>query len=299
MHGYIYVLMAAALWGMIGPVSKLAFAGGATPLAVAFWRAVLAWMLFGCHALATGQVRVARKDLPMFLLFGVLGVSLFYGSYQLAVKSAGAALAAVLLYTAPAWVAVMSRVVLGEPLTHGKLLSILLTMLGVVGVAYGRQGGGDGLAVTPLGIVCGLTAGLTYALYYIFGKHYLKRYTTPTIFLYALPVGALGLLPFAEFSVYPASGWAALAVLALFSTYGAYSVYYIGLKKVEASRAAVVATLEPVIAAVLAFIWWGERFTLPGYLGAGLVLSGVLVLVAEESARRSGSLGIRPKRKSE
>lgn len=286
MHGYVYVLLAALMWGMIGPVSKYAFAAGMTPLTVAFWRAALAWALFGGHALLSGRITVAWKDLPVFLLFGVFGVTVFYGSYQLAVKGGGAALAAVLLYTAPAWVTVLSRILFKELFTPAKLISVLLTMLGVCGVAIG-SGEGAEMKLNVVGLLCGLTAGFTYALYYIFGKHYLKRYTTPTIFLYALPVGALGLLPFVEFSTYPIQGWMALLVLTLFSTYGAYSVYYIGLQRVEASRAAVVATLEPVMAGVLAFFWWGERFSWTGYVGAALVLAGVVLLVLEESGRRN------------
>ena len=112
--GYLYLLLAAFLWGLIGPVSRLAFEEGLTPLAVAFFRASVAWVFFGLHALLLRQVRVERRDALPFLLFGLVGVSLFYGSYQLAVVYGGAALASVLLYTAPAWVALLSLVVLKE-----------------------------------------------------------------------------------------------------------------------------------------------------------------------------------------
>lgn len=82
--GYLYLLLAAFLWGLIGPVSRLAFQEGLTPLAVAFFRAGIAWVFFGLHALLLRQVRVERRDALPLLLFGLVGVSLFYGSYQLA-----------------------------------------------------------------------------------------------------------------------------------------------------------------------------------------------------------------------
>jgi drug/metabolite transporter, DME family len=286
MKGYLFVLMAAACWGAIGPVSKLAFAHGMAPLEVAFWRAVLGWALFAVHAAASGKVRVKRDDLVPVLGFGVWGVTIFYGSYQLAVQSGGVALASVLLYTAPAWVALMARMFLSEPMSAGKLISISLTMLGVAGVAIGGEAGAA-VVFNPLGIACGLVAGFTYALYYIVGKRFLSAYSTPTIFLYALPVGALGLVPFIDLQWPAWQAFGAVAFLALFSTYGAYSFYYAGLRNMEASRAAVVATLEPVIAGLLAYLWWDERLAFWGYAGGCLVLLGVLVLLKDEGGRRA------------
>jgi drug/metabolite transporter, DME family len=283
-RGYLFVLLAAACWGAIGPVSKMAHAHGMAPLEVAFWRAVLGWVLFAGHAAALRKVRVKRGDLLSVLGFGLWGVTLFYGSYQIAVESGGAALASVLLYTAPAWVALMARMFLAEPMSSGKLISIGLTMLGVTGLTLGADAGAA-MVFNPLAIGCGLVAGFTYSLYYIVGKRFLSRYSTPTIFLYALPIGALGLAPLLDLKLPSAPAFAAVAFLSLVSTYGAYSFYYAGLKRLEASRAAVVATLEPVIAGVLAFIWWDERFTTLGYGGACLVLAGVLLLLMVEGSR--------------
>ena len=69
--------------------------------------------------------------------------------------------------------------------------------------------------------------------------------------------------------------------MAFFSTYGAYYCYYIGLKHMEASRASITATLEPVVAAVVAYFWWGETFTLMGYIGSALILGAVILMVLD------------------
>ena len=116
LQGYLYIILAAVLWGIIGPVSKLAFSQGLAPMEVAFWRAVLAWICFGSHALLKKEVRIHARDVPALVLFAVGGVSLFFGSYQMAIETGGAALAAVLLYTAPAWVTLLSRVIFQEPI---------------------------------------------------------------------------------------------------------------------------------------------------------------------------------------
>ncbi|MFZ5425353.1 MAG: DMT family transporter [Thermodesulfobacteriota bacterium] len=274
--GYALVALAALLWGMIGPLSKFAFQAGMSPLEVSFYRAGLAWLLYGAHAVAIRRLKVDLPDLPWVAGFGVVCIFGLFGSYVLAVREGGAALASVLLYTAPAWVAVLAWKLLGEKMTRVKVSAVAVTILGVAGVSLGH--GLDG-PVNVAALVFGLLSGLTYALYYIFGKAFLSRYATPTIFLYALPVGAACMLPFFTFTPRPLSAWLSCAGLAVCCTYGAYSIYYAGLRRIEASRAAVIATLEPVVAALLAFSLFGERFTALGYAGSALILAAVVMTI--------------------
>lgn len=275
-----YLFLAAALWGLLGPVARLAFQEGLSPLEVAFYRAALAWPLFFAHALHLKRLRVEGKDLPWVLLFGLVGVSLFYGAYQLAVGRAGAALASILLYTAPAWVALLSWAFLREPLGLRGGVALSLTLLGVFFIGWGGEARPE-----PLGILFGLLSGFSYALYYLFGKVFLPRYATPTLFTYLLPVGALGLLPFLDFHPLSPVALGAVGFLALFSTYGAYLAYYAGLRRMPATRASLLATLEPVVAAGVAYLWWGERLSPLGYLGAGLILLAVLLTLAPQRPR--------------
>jgi DME family drug/metabolite transporter len=273
-RGYSYIIAAAALWGILGPFSRLAFSEGLAPLEVAFWRAVLAWGFFAFHAAVNRSIRLQLKDIPMVGLFAITGITLFYG-YQLAVHSGGAALAAVLLYTAPAWVAIMARFAFRERMTPLKLIALLLTLVGVVLVT---RGGGN-IQISGQAVGFGLTAGFCYSLYYIFGKYFSKRYNSPNLFFYLLPMGALTIVPWVEFSSKTPAAWGALICIAALSTYGAYFFYYRGLQYMEASRAAITATLEPVVAAAVAFFWWGERFGIAGYLGSALILTAVLLMV--------------------
>lgn len=281
--GCIFILTAAIMWGLIGPISKFPIEQGVAPLENAFWRAIFAWMLFAVHACRIRSVKINLKDLPQIIGFGFIGITVFYGSYQLAVQDVGAALASVLLYTAPAWVAFMSWLLLGEKMGPVKIAALVITISGVVCVSMGPQlfGTGGGLRFTWFGIACGLTSGFTYALYYIYGKTIFSRYTTPTIFLYALPIGALCLTSFFEFTPKTGSSWLSLIALALISTYGAYSVYYAGLKYLEATTASVIATIEPVVAAILAWLWWNEKFDWTGYLGSAMIIAAVLMIVME------------------
>ncbi len=279
--GYLLIASAAALWAMIGPVAKMVFKEGIQPMEVAFWRAMIAWLFFGVHAFLKKETKIQLKDVPMVALFAVTGISLFFGSYQLAIKNGGAAFAVVLLYTAPAWVAVMSRIFFSEMITAIKTIALLMTILGVALISFGAFSGSGtgGVRLGASALVFGLISGISYATYYIFGKHFSNRYSSPTLFLYMLPAGAAGLLPWVEFSQKSSLAWAGLISLAFFSTYGAFYCYYSGLKYLEPTRAAVAATLEPVIAAVIAYFWWNEYFSAQGYAGSCLILAGVVLMI--------------------
>lgn len=278
--GYGLVLTAAFLWGLIGPICTFIYMEGVSPLETALWRAVFGWVFFLIHAFAARQVRVAPSSLPILFGFGLVCISVFYGSYQTSIGRLGVGLAAVLLYTAPAWVAVLSRLVLGERIGPAKAACVGMTIAGVACISLGPQLlGGHDLRLDVVGLGVGLLSGFTYALYYIFGKKYLCRFETPTVFVYAMPVGALSILPFVEFTHKTPTAWILLVALGLITSYGAFSVYYAGLKRLEATRAAVVATFEPMVAAVFGFALFGERFGPTGWAGSLLIIGAVLLVV--------------------
>lgn len=279
--GYLFIITAATCWGLIGIFSSLAFSQGIGPMEVAFWRAILTWLLFGTQAILKKETRMDKKDFPLFFIFGILGISLFYISYQFAVKTAGAAFASVLLYTAPAWVVACSYFIYKEKLTLIKSMAVVLVILGVFLISKTGGNTQDSAPIGWIAILSGLTAGFSYSLYYTIGKYFSARYSSANIFLWVLPIGALGILPFVTFSHKSPVAWAAIVSMALFSTFLANYCYYQGLKYLEAGRASIVATCEPVVAAVTAYFFLGEYFTFMGYIGAGLILLAVIATIYE------------------
>lgn len=293
-RGFFYVLTAAFMWGVIGIFAKEVLAEGVTALEIAFWRASLAWIMFLVHATSKKQLRVNPSDIPSLFAFGFICVTLFYGSYQLAIRDVGMALAAVLLYTAPAWVAFLSWLVLKEEMTLTKTACVAMTILGVACICLGpKLMSGASLELNMCGLAMGLLSGFTYALYYIFGKKNLQKYHTPTIFVYAMPFGAALLLPFVDFQPKSAYSWLMLISMAAITSYGAFSAYYAGLRRLEATRASVIATFEPVVAAIFAFLLFGETFTLFGYVGSCLIIAAVIMVVLSGSkpSRAAGDEG--------
>lgn len=280
--GYLFIILAACCWGLIGIFSSLAFASGVEPMEVAFWRACLAWVCFAVQAIVRKETYLDQKDIPLFLIFALFGIALFYISYLFAVKTGGAAFAAVLLYTAPAWVVLVAFFIYKEKLTWKKLLAVVLVILGVFLISQTGGNAGSPVSVGIMALIAGLTSGFCYSLYYTMGKYFSKKYSSANLFLYVLPLGALCIFPFVEFVHKPPIAWAALIAVAVVSTFIANYCYYQGLKYLEAGRASIVATLEPVVAAVTAYIFLGEYFTPLGYLGAVLIIAAVIATIYDK-----------------
>lgn len=270
------VLGAAVLWGLLGIFGKQAQAEGASPLEVGFWRAAIGTVLFGAHAALT-RARLPRgRDLAVTAAFGLVGVSVFYGSYQFAVRDGGASLAAVLLYTAPAFVALLSWLVLRERLGAREMAGVAMSFGGIVLISLG---GGEGVHATPLSVLAGVTSGVTYALYYLYGRRYFARYAPAALFAVMMPVGALGLLPMAQVQLHHSRlGWLNLIGVGLLCTYAAYSLNSAGLRHLPATRASVISSIEPVVAAVLAAVLFAERLSPAALVGAAAVVGAALLL---------------------
>ncbi|MCA0435811.1 MAG: DMT family transporter [Austwickia sp.] len=271
----VLVLVAAVLWGTLGIFGKQAQAEGASPLEVGFWRAMFGSVLFGAHAVLTRAVLPRGRDLLVTAAFGLVGVSIFYGSYQVAVRDGGASLAAVLLYTAPAFVAVLGWLVLRERLGAREIAGVAASIGGIVLISLG---GGQGVHVTVPAVLAGITAGLTYALYYLYGRRFFARYAPAALFAVMMPVGALGLLPFAQVRGHSAGGWLNLAAIGVLCTYAAYACHSAGLRHLPATRASVIASIEPVVAAGLAAVIFGERLAPAALVGAAAVVGAALLL---------------------
>lgn len=283
--GYLMVTGAACLWGTLGVVSRGLYDGGLSAQAVVTVRAgaAAALLLAAMLLLRPRALRVRLRDVPLFAAYGLVSVAAFYLLYFVTIQQLSVAAAAVLLYTAPAFVAVAAALTLGEPLTRIKLAALALTLAGCTLVAKAYEPAA--FRGQLLGVLTGLGAGFTYGMYSIFGKHALKRYDPWVVQTYSLLAGAVPLLLLfgreAALAVARSpEALPALAYLALVTTLGAYGLYLTGLQSVEASHAAILSTVEPVVAAVLGFLRLQEPLQLPQMLGILLVLGSAVMLNA-------------------
>ncbi|EGW51734.1 hypothetical protein HMPREF1022_01275 [Desulfovibrio sp. 6_1_46AFAA] len=282
LSGYVWILLAAFFWSLIGVISKICMSAGVSPLETAFWRAAFGGALFLVHAALHKGLFIRLRDAGIFLLFGVWGVGVFFGATQYAIQLSGAAMAVVLLYTAPVWVAVFSRLLFRERISPRKIGAIGVALTGTTLVCF--SGGSLPGRTSLLGIGCGLLTGLCYASHYPFYRWWQNRYATATIYGFMLAGGVLALWFCVPVSLnHEPRVWFWLAVLGVTSTFFAYTCYGQGLKRISLVRAAVTCHLEPVLSTLWVWLFWQENFSLGGWLGSGLVLAAVLLLTTDKS----------------
>lgn len=291
--GVLMVAGAGTLWGTLGIAYTLAIRQGVDTSALAFWRAALASiiMFVGLGVLRPRLLRIRPRDVPFFVLFGVLSLGALSVVYILAVDRLGVAMAAVLLYTAPAWVTMLAWQLYDEPLTRTKVIALLLAFVGTALVAEAHNPAS--LRLNASGLFFGLASGFTYAMYTILGRRALWSYSPMTTVTYGLIFASLALVPLVSLQDVrfviegPPTLWATLAALAVGPTVTSLILYTHGLEYVEAGAASIIATLEPVSAAVLGYLILDQRLT-PVQTVGGVLIIGAVILLATSHRRQTG-----------
>ena len=273
------ILAAAALWGIIGVWNRRLMAGGLSPYSIVVVRNCGGLGLLTAALRDRSVFRVERQHLKYFFGTGVVSVVLFTVCYFSCQEICSLAVASILLYTAPAIVVVLSALLWREPVTKKKLLALGLTLVGcalVCGVFSGA------LTVTGGGIALGLGAGFYYALYSIFGRYALAHYGPMTVTVWTFVfagAASLVLVRPAELAALAQPSMALTAVgLVVCSTVLPYILYTRGLARVEAGKASILASLEPVVASVAGVVLFGEPMSPLTAAGIVCVLAGVYIL---------------------
>src|SRR5215470_11896906 len=292
LRGLALIALAAVSWGTTGAVTTLLVRrAGTTPLVIGAARMLVGALMLVTvaalarpHAVADALRRVAGRDAWRWLALGAC-MAAFQVTYFTAVTHAGIAVTAlVAICSAPLMIAALAPTLLGEPLT-ARLITALL--LGVAGTALLVAAPVTGTtAPRPLsGVLLALAAGLAYALYVVIAKSAVAR--TPPLPLSALTFTVAAVL-MAPALVTPgtarqlALGWPGLVYLGAVTTAAAYALYTTGLRSVSAASAGVASLLEPLTAALLGVVLFGERFGLAGWAGAVLLFVGLVLVVAAE-----------------
>ena len=226
--------------------------------------------------------RIAVKDIPLFLGLGFGSILFFTVCYFTAITMMPLSTAAILLYTSPIWIMLMSVLFFREKLTGQKILALLLAFAGCVLVS-----GISGEGMSLKGLLIGLGAGFGYGLYSILGTVALRRYSPYTVTTWTFVFAAVGswlicrpadmLAKFAAAENLP--GLILFCILtALVTAVIPFLAYTLGLRTVEASRAGILATVEPMVATLFGVLVFSEPLTLLSALGMLLILASVILL---------------------
>ena len=278
---YACILGAAFLWGIIGIWNRKLMEVGISPTSIVVIRNIGSMLLLSAIFAVKDRTmfRVKREHLKYFFGTGVVSVVLFTLCYFSCQKVCSLAMASIFLYTAPSFVVIMAAILWKEPVTKKKVTALVLTLLGcalVCGVFAGE------LAVTAAGILFGLGAGFFYALYSIFSRYALKHYSalkcTLWMFIFA-GIASIFLIRPTELAVLlnPREGIIALILVAA-STVSPFLLYTMGLAHVESGKASILASFEPVVAALAGVLIFGESMGVSTIAGILCILAGVCIL---------------------
>ncbi|SDJ68678.1 DMT family transporter [Salimicrobium halophilum] len=277
------IAFGAALWGIIGLFVTYLYDLGFSPVQVVAVRVASAAILLLLYTYITGkeELRIDWKDSRLFIGTGIISIVFFNLCLFIAMEETSIAIAVTLLYTAPAFVTIFSRILFGELFTKSKITALLTTFIGcalVVGLLpY------TGFDLSMYGVLAGLGSGFFYALYSIFATYALRTYSSTTVTVYTFVFASVAILPFAGLGDLGAtlalpSAWINIAGIGLFSTTLAFLFYTKGLEKIESSRASIIATVEPVVAALISFFVFGELLDAWQFLGFILVITAVILV---------------------
>lgn len=280
--GYLMILVAGMLWGSIGLFVTILKSLGAGSALIAFLRIGTGFILLIpiMYAMKGRELfKIDKKGILMCLALGVFSQGLFNLSYNEAIRNVGVATASVLLYTAPIFVCIMSKLFFKEKIGWIKVAALSLNVIGCTLTVTG----GDFTSVhfSVYGAAMGVTAGFLYAMMTILGKTSMKNYDSLTISFYSFFFGCL----FLGIVMQPWEGitnlinpyFVAAAIgFGLIPTVGSYFFYMKGLAKgLEASRVSVIASVETVVAAFIGLAVLHEASSAMKLMGIGCVVASI------------------------
>ncbi len=278
----IFVLTAAFLWGCIGIFTRNMNALGFDAMQITALRCLLNACMVGILILATdkGKFRVQKKDIGLFLANGIFSIYIFNFAYNKAITMISLSMAVVLLYTAPVFVMVISVLIFHEKFTAKKGVCLVLCLGGSALVSGLITGIGS---VNVPGLLFGLLAGIGYALYSIFTGIIVKKYHPFTNIFYTFLTAGIaaaascGKMEAVRLFTGSAEGFLWTLGSTVFTSFLPYILYTTALKYMRPSKAAILASIEPVVATLAGIVLYYEMLGLTGFLGIVMVIFAIIL----------------------
>lgn len=277
------VILAGCLWGFMGLFRRYMGKLGFDSFGVILVRCAFAAICFGLLIIIKDkkQLVVKPRDFWCFFGSGVCSLLFFTACYFQAMTVMSLSAAAILLYTSPCFVILMSAVIFKDKITVRTVLAMLLAVGGcalVSGII------GSETKISLVGILYGLGSGFGYALYSIFGKLAMRRgYSGSTVNFYSCLLAALGAAiiwgakqPFSiMFTSVPTAVFCALA--GVVTCFLPYLFFTYGLSGLPAGKVSIIASIEPVVATLVGMVFFREKLTLFSAAGIILVLAAIVL----------------------
>ncbi|MDO4339432.1 MAG: DMT family transporter [Eubacteriales bacterium] len=281
----VCIILAGILWGSMGIFVRKLGTYGFTSLQIASLRIIVGALIFLAVIFFADRkkLKIELRDLGWFLGLGIGSILMFTVFYFTTISMASLSVAAILLYTAPIMVMLMSLVLFREKLTVRKAAALAMAFSGCI-LVTGFTGGTQ-ISAAAAGF--GLLSGFGYGLYSILGTYVLRKYEPLTVTTYAFLCGGAGALaicnpPDIAAKIHRADDSGFLLLLILLTAFVTavlpYLLYTVGLASTKASSASIMASVEPVVATVAGVVVFHETLTLASLAGILLVLGAITIL---------------------
>lgn len=280
--GSICGILAAVCYGT-NPLGALPLLSqGIQPYSVIFYRFSIAVVLLGSiMAIQRHSFAVTRRELAIMAALGVLFASsslTLYASFLYM----DAGVASTLLFVYPVMVAVIMTVFFHERLTIVTVLSIVLALSGIMLLSKG----GNGSALSMLGIVLVMVSSLTYAVYIVAVNRSMQHMPSFRLSYYVMVFASLTVLAFSfcgNNQLQLLSGfdqWGLALMLAVIPTVMSLVLMAVAVHNIGSTPTAIMGALEPLTAVVIGITVFGEAFTSRLAVGILMILGAVMLIVA-------------------
>ena len=273
LEGFLEVLFAGIGFGFLGIFGKLSFNSGLTVGELLTFRFLTAGVLLFVYLLITdrSRLKLEKRQIIISCLPGVFGYAVFSTLYFKSLTGVSVALAAMLLFTFPIFVNLGAHFFLKHRMNQNQLISLILAILGLIVLLWGD------LTINHYSaVLMGLGAGLTYAIYVLVSGQVQKNVYPLSSSLYVITSAGLALFAYhqpslarvADFTLQQLSYIIGIAIIC---TIGPLTLFLIGLQKMSSSKASIIVMIEPVTAAIAAYLILGESMGLLQLIGSALI----------------------------
>jgi drug/metabolite transporter (DMT)-like permease len=292
--GYALVFAAATLWAVNGVISKVIIDSGHVPaqrLTEVRTTGSFALLFVVLALLRPDSLRVRREELPVLLIFGVLGLAFVQWFYFEAISRLEIGVALLIQYVAPVLVALWARFAYHEPVRRRIWASLALSILGIALLVQLWEG----LTLDGLGVAAALGSAVTFAVYVLSAERAVTRRDPVSLVCYGFLLASVFWAVVQPLWSFPAEQvddsvsllgrledlsapvWLLMAWMVVLGTAVPFALLAASLRHIPASRAAITAMFEPVAATVFAYLWLGESLTAPQFAGALVVFCAIVL----------------------
>lgn len=286
LKGFIFAITAALLWGVSGTFGQFLFQQREINVE---WLISIRMLVSGALLLLYAlmkegkrifQVWKDKNDAIKLLLFSITGMLMVQYTYFAAIKHSNAATATVLQYSGPVLIAIYLAFVNKRLPGAIDLIAILFAVLGTFLLV--TQGNLDSLSISPMALFLGLASAVALATYTLQPISLLRKYSSTVIIGWGMLIGGVAIsmvkAPWHVTGIWDQQTYYYTAFVIVFGTLIPFYLYLGAVQIIGAQKSSLLASAEPLSAAIVSILWLDVSFGLTDWIGSLLIISTVLLI---------------------